>query len=157
MTRRGARQNAIDDTLRAWPMALSFEPASTVSKRAACELRPGRQNYALVLPVFVSRPVPDRRTQPHPEATSPTQCRAVLVGVGAESLEVEVVFVRLNGTMSFRGHVYRVPPGYTAVGEAITTLGLTRLRRFSAHDLVDALQYVRRLCAEMKDDAPHIL
>ncbi len=91
------------------------------------------------------------------EASSPAKCYAVLVGIGARSQEVEAVFVRLNGTMSSRGRTHLVPPGRTAVGEAITTLGLTRLRRFSADELGDALQYVRRLIAEMKDDAPKIL
>jgi hypothetical protein len=106
---------------------------------------------------FCESPVLDSFGQSHSDVSSPTQCRAVLVGLRAESLEVEAVFIRGNGTMSVRGHVYRVPPGQTAVGEAITTLGLTRLRRFPAHDIVDAVQYVRRLCAELDDDAPHIL
>ena len=90
-------------------------------------------------------------------AASPTQCRAILVGIEPGSMEVESVFVRRDGTMSWRGRVFQIPPGQTAVGAAITTLGLTRLRRYLADDIEDALQYVRRLLAELKDDAPKIL
>ena len=90
-------------------------------------------------------------------ATSPTQCRAILVGIQAESMEVETVFVRRDGTMSWRGRVYQIPPGQTAIGASIVTFGLTRLRRYLADDIEDALQYVRRLLAELTDDAPKIL
>ena len=97
------------------------------------------------------------RSKSQATAPSPTRYRAILVGVQAESMEVETVLVQRDGTMSWRGRAYLVPLGRTAVGEAITTLGLTRLRRYLAEDIGDALPYVRRLVAELKDDAPKIL
>jgi hypothetical protein len=128
-----------------------------VSKTAAGGMGPDRQRCALVSPNFVSRSVPDTRNELKREASAPNKCRAVLVGLQAESREVEVIFLRHDGTMSCHGHVHPVPPDRTAVGQAITAFGLTRLRRYSAEDLGDALLYVRHLLAEMDDDAPHIL
>ncbi len=72
-------------------------------------------------------------------------------------MAVEVLHVRPDGVLSGPARLHRVPAGRTAVGEAITALGLTRLRRFPAHSVESALQYARRLKAEMQDDAPRIL
>lgn len=97
------------------------------------------------------------RTNPHPEASSAAKRGAILVGIQADTLEVKAVIVRSDGTMSFRGRTCLVPAGRTAVGEAITTMGLTRLRSFRADDIGDALKYARRLDREMQDDTPQIL
>jgi len=82
---------------------------------------------------------------------------AVIIGLQAETLRAEVAYIRHDGALSVRGRIHEVPPGRTAVGEAITALGLTRLRRFSASAMDAALKYARRLHAEMADDAPRVL
>lgn len=83
--------------------------------------------------------------------------RAILVGIQSESLQVEAAYIRHDGALSVRGRVHPVPPGRTVVGEAITALGMTRLRMFSVAALGSALTYARRLGAQMQDDAPQIL
>jgi hypothetical protein len=82
---------------------------------------------------------------------------AVIVGLQAETLQVEAAYIRHDGILFVRGRIHNMPPGRTAVGEAITTLGLTRLRRFSASAMDAAVKYARRLHAEMADDAPQVL
>jgi hypothetical protein len=83
--------------------------------------------------------------------------KAILVGLQTGTHAVEVLHVRPDGALSGPARLHRVPAGRTAVGEAITALGLTRLCRFPASSFENALQYARRLQAEMQDDAPRIL
>ena len=91
------------------------------------------------------------------EGFQPVWYSAVIIGIQAESLQVEAAYIRHDGALFVRGHVHDVPAGRTAVGEAITALVLTRLRRFSASAIGNALKYARGLNAQMQDDAPQIL
>ena len=85
------------------------------------------------------------------------ECLAVFVGVRRETLTVEQIRLRNDGSLLARGFIHYPLPGRTAAGEALTVFGLTEFRRFSPADARGIRAYTHRLLRELRNEAPQVL
>ena len=72
-------------------------------------------------------------------------CPAVIVGIRMASATVECIWIQKDGGLRYRGLVHYPRPGRTAAGEAITTFGLIRFRRFPLSQAPRAMAYAGKL------------
>ena len=79
-------------------------------------------------------------------------CQTVLVGIRFCTSTVERIWILADGGMLFRGVTHCPPPGRTAAGEAMTTFGLFRFRRFSVSKARQASAYAAMLVLELEPD-----
>jgi hypothetical protein len=75
--------------------------------------------------------------------------RALIVGVHSATRTVQMVIVYESGAMQVGGVTYIPSPGKTAVGEAMTRIGLVDIRRFTPEDMSEAVLYACRLEADL--------
>ena len=76
-------------------------------------------------------------------------CQTVIVGIRSCTATVERIWILADGGMLFRGLIHYPRPGRTAVGEAITTFGVFRFRRFSVSRARQASAYAAMLEREL--------
>ena len=79
-------------------------------------------------------------------------CQTVIVGIRACTGTVERIWILGDGGMLFRGLIHYPRPGRTVAGEAMTTFGLFRFRKFSVSDARQASTYAATLELELEPD-----
>lgn len=79
-------------------------------------------------------------------------CQTVIVGIRACTSTVERIWILGDGGMLYRGLIHYPQPGRTAAGEAMTTFGVFRFRRFSVSEARQASAYAARLELESEPD-----
>ena len=79
-------------------------------------------------------------------------CQTVIVGIRSCTATVERIWILADGGMLFRGLIHYPPPGRTAAGEAMTTFGLFRFRRFPVAKARQASAYAAMLVLELEPD-----
>ena len=82
----------------------------------------------------------------------PRDCQTAIVEVRLYTRTVERIWVLKDGGMLFRGLVHFSRLGRTAVGEAMTTFGFVKFRRFSVSQSRQAMAYAASLELALEPD-----
>jgi hypothetical protein len=75
----------------------------------------------------------------------------VIIGVHTATRTVGKIWVHENGSLMFDSVIKLPDLGRTSIGEAITTYGLTKIRRYQVEEVAAAKAYARRLEIELDD------
>ncbi|EYD77105.1 hypothetical protein Rumeso_01364 [Rubellimicrobium mesophilum DSM 19309] len=76
----------------------------------------------------------------------------MIIGIRMATGTVECLWIQKDGGLRYRGLVHYPRPGRTPAGEAITTFGLIRFRRFSLSQAPLAMAYASELERGAGDD-----